>query len=130
MTMSTIIKLSAVAYLAAMAALASCVEEIPMNCEHQIMREIQSNIVIGWTREQVEMFLRKMGADFTYHDHDELILSRDQDANSLEAKIVIIAALPAVENSKLIHGTELMTIGFGQSGRVQLLHCKKIYTGP
>lgn len=100
-----------------------------MNCEHQIMREIENKIVVGLPRGEVESFLRSIAADFSYHDKNELKLTRDEDANMFEAKIVVVANLPS-KSDQLIQSSELMTIGFGEDALVQAMSCKKIYAGP
>ncbi len=100
-----------------------------MDCEHQMMKDISQQVELGSGRGLVESYLRTIEADYSYHDKNELVATKDKDADQLDAKIIVMVSMPS-ERNQLVNSSELMTIGFDQSDLVQAVSCEKIYNGP
>jgi len=122
-------KISAVALSIVLIPISACSGEKVVICEHQIMQHINEKIAVGSQKSKVDSFLRTIGADFSIHEKEELVMTKDKDSSIFESKIIVIAK-PVLDDGKLITSSELMTIGFDKDDLVKAVSCEKIYTGP
>lgn len=125
----TLKKLSLMPAFGVLISMSACAGGKVVDCKHQMIKDISQQVEMGSKRVLVESYLRTIGANYSYHDKNELLATRDKDADQFDAKIIVMVNMPS-EVNQLVTSSELMTIGFDESDLVQAVSCEKIYTGP
>ena len=65
-----------------------CVEGTIVNCDQQMMKDINEQVEVGFKRDWVENYLRTIEADYSYHDNNQLVLQRIKMPISLMLRLL------------------------------------------